>query len=51
METEKDLQWNKACKEIIDRCVASNMYPQAMEMLHLAMMAAIRSNQKQLSIG
>lgn len=32
--------WHRACKEIIDRCVPSAMYPLAMEMLHEARKAA-----------
>lgn len=32
--------WHKACKEIIERCVAPDMYPMAMELLYRARAAA-----------
>ena len=33
--------WFRACREIIDRCVAPDMYPQARVLLDKAMAAAI----------
>lgn len=33
---ERDRQWIRACKEIIDRCVAPDMYQRAMRMLQAA---------------
>lgn len=40
---EKNDQWRAACREIIYRCVAPDMYPQAMEMLDLAYKAAMQA--------
>ncbi len=35
-KNENDEAWRKACKEIIDRCVAPDMYANAMAMLDRA---------------
>ncbi len=39
-EREAFEAWPKACKEIIDRCVAPDMYPQARALLDLAVLAS-----------
>ena len=39
-EREAFEAWPRACKEIIDRCVAPDMYPQARALLDLAVLAS-----------
>ena len=40
----RNKSWHRACQKIIDHCVAPNMRPLAMKMLHEAMIAAQRDS-------
>jgi hypothetical protein len=40
MQSDLNLQWAKACRKIIDRCVAPEMYAMAIAMLDAALREA-----------